>query len=320
MKYNIGIIYSKFLPSRFEDDDDLRKAKEDFKYFPIDIPVNVDDYGQIIITLNYYLKSDFEFPKITSECNGFRKDCHLYLKYTFALDTELNDHDFSNLVWLIAKKVSEFSVALQIALPGFIHCSEGYVFSNGEFIFKKDPLFSLCQEMLPIVSKIGWPQLDSLEPLKVWKWIENYFTGKENFSSNSTQRAIFAFTNLFDEHNVDYYIDLIWTMVALESLYVRNNVLVQEQLHEKAQVILGELKDFKKVIKQMYAFRSSFLHGNSDIPSKFLYEEDFDRNVDFIFKYSDTTAISAAILIATFQYMVINNLEELTFKYKVEKK
>ncbi|HET6246049.1 MAG: hypothetical protein H0V01_10290 [Bacteroidetes bacterium] len=320
MKYNIEIIYSKFLPSRFEDDDDLTKASDDFKYFPIEIPVNVDNYGQIYINLNYYLKADFKFPLITKECKCFNKNNHLYLKYSFIIETELNEHDFSNLIWLIAKKVSEFSIALQIALPGFVHFSKGYVFSNGKFLFKKDPLFSICQEMLPVISEIGWPKLTSIEPLIVWRWIEKNFNGLDNFSTNNTQRAVFAFTNVFDKITSHFHIDLIWIMIALESLYTRNNVGVKEQLMEKIPLLLGETKEFKSIINKLYSFRSNFLHGNTDIPSKFNFNEEHDENIKFMFKYFDTTAISTAILIATFQYMVLNNKEELVFKFSLVKK
>ena len=318
MKYDIDIYCFKFNPTRFDDDDDLTKGKEDLKLFPMSIPFIINHYGTVIFELNCYSKEDFIFPTLDDKCNDFRIDFHFYLKYSLSIENDLNEQDYSNLLWLLSKKISEFSVALQISIPDFVSFSEAFIFSNGKFKFKRDYLgFSV--DILRIVDNFSWPKLQSLNPLMTWKWLEKYFIEEEKLSSNRTQRAIYAFTNLFANHiNEDSYIDLIWSMIALESLYAKSKNGIQEQLNEKIKVILGELKDFKKIIKQMYDFRSQFLHGSLEIPSKFNCNDNSNERLDFMFKYWDTTSISIAILIGTFQYMVMNNLDELDFKYTLK--
>lgn len=319
MNYNICTIFSKLNPSRFNDDDDLEKVKKDLEKFPITFPVKVENYGVIEIKLECFLKEDFDFSFIPDGLKNFQKDDNLFLKYSFNLNTDISDQELSILIWRITtKKISEFSIALQIALPGFVHFSAGLVFVNDKFDFETVPLFTLCQEMdSVIISKIGWPKLELMEPIIVWNWLEKYFDGFENFSSSRTQRAVFSFTQIFDDLQNDSHIDFIWGMIGLEALFAQDKNGIQQQLNEKIQVILGDLKDFKKIIKQLYNYRSKFLHGDLDIPSKFQADEMFDKKLDFIFKYEEMKSLAIAILIASFQYMVKNNVNEINFKYEI---
>ena len=321
MNHNICTIFSKLNPSRFDNDDDLMKAEKDFEKFPIIFPVKAENFGIINIKLECFLKEDFDISFLPKEPDDYRKFHNLFLKYSFNLETDLSGKELSDLIWSITtKNVSEFSIALQIALPGFVHFSAGLVFVNGKFKFETVPLFTICQEMDSVIlSKVGWPKLESMEPIMVWNWLEKYFDGIENFSSSRTQRAIFAFTQIFDDLQNDSHIDFVWGMIGLEALFAQDKNGIQQQLNEKIQVILGELKDFKKIIKQMYNYRSKFLHGDLDIPSKFQVDEMFEKNLDFIFKYEEMKSLAIAILIATFQYMVKNNLDELKFKYELIK-
>lgn len=316
----IEILYSRFSPTRFHEETE-EQIIGDIKLLPDKFEVELEDYGNILICLNVFRKEAFNISHYSKLCPDLRKEDNLFLIFSTEIK-RLDGHNvFENLIWLLSKKISYFLISLQISIPCFVHFSKGLVIVDDIFNFKSDALFSIDSDLLLMRDKIAWPKLENLDPAITWKWVSKYFGRDISVSQGNTQRALFAFANTFKDirYNGDE-IDFIWLMIGIESLYAKGNNAVQEQINEKVQLILGELLDFKKIIKKMYNFRSKFLHGETDIYIDIRYNEDDEKFLDLIFEYGDNYFVAYLILLATFQFMVINNLDTLDFKYQLIQK
>lgn len=68
----------------------------------------------------------------------------------------------------------------------------------------------------------------------------------------------------------------------------------------------------------MYNIRSKFIHGMMDLPYNHSH---LNYSTNLIEKYHDeineAAAISVKMLIATLQFCIVNNLNELDFKYSL---
>ena len=90
-----------------------------------------------------------------------------------------------------------------------------------------------------------------------------------------------------------------------------------EQVNEKVQLVLGEITEFKKSIKNMYNFRSRLVHGDLDIPS-IIGENYQDQRIErYDVELYHSALLSLAILVSTFQWMIENNQTELIFENRL---
>jgi hypothetical protein len=217
------------------------------------------------------------------------------------------------------KRYYDFLISLDIARMGAFHHGIGLMFINKIFIKKLTDLRFPSTEVLADALEKKWPVFESLDILKTWNW---YLTkvspaGIDELSTNHLSRAINAFSHLYSSDASEIE-NLFWSMVGIEALYVRGKEGIGEQVKRKAQVFLGEIKEFKNRLTKMYDYRSGFVHGDKDFPSFFHIHDGLKSYDKYINEYSDALSISQALLIATIQKMAKLELCELNFKYVLE--
>ena len=105
--------------------------------------------------------------------------------------------------------------------------------------------------------------------------------------------------------------------MGLEAFFCKGKEGLKQQIFEKSQLVLGEVKDYKKEIKQMYDIRSELIHGVLDLPYSFNENLESKEWNTFNNKIYSASLVAIKMLIVTFQYMVKNNIEELDFIYKL---
>jgi hypothetical protein len=214
---------------------------------------------------------------------------------------------------LLSKKVFEIIAASQIARPGSLALRDGIVTIQNikyESIFGTPPIRSAFQQ---IVQK-GYPIISFIEFPKFWNWLKANDLLFVKKPTNKYQVAINAFTHLFDSESLTY--NLVYSMLALEALFVEGDGEITRQLNQKIQIFLGEIKDYKRQLKEMYKIRSEFFHGALAIKPK--HRQDSLDGSDFEHHLEEATFLSIMVLIATLQKMYMNNMFEIHFELKLK--
>ncbi|MCW3082792.1 MAG: hypothetical protein JWP12_158 [Bacteroidetes bacterium] len=238
--------------------------------------------------------------------------------------TNFNSNDFYLKHLLIPnfeKRYYDFIVALDIARVGALHPGTGLLFSNGFFLRPLKPLNLYSIDILSYSLEKKWPVFEQLNIHKTWSWYltKAFPKGIDEISSTNLSRAINAFTYLYQE-NISEQERLFWTMVGIESLYVGGKEAIGEQVRKKAQIFLGEIKEFKKRLTKMYDYRSAFVHGSKDFPGYFHIHDGLDTFDKFIEDSEDPVQVAKSLLLATLQKMAKYELDDLEFEYILKTK
>lgn len=213
-------------------------------------------------------------------------------------------------------KIYQFLILSQIAKPGSLKLREGDILVNDKLENFFYPFNSLHRLSLSENKKFKWPQYFEVKIIDAWNWYCKNGFSLQGQSKSKTERAINAFTYLFKDYIGDTEFDLFWSLVGIEALYCAGKEGLSEQIFTKSQIVLGEITDYKKRLKQMYEFRSRLVHGDLDIPPKHF---DFDDTIhkEFHKNLYDSAILAVAILTATLQTMIMTDKKDLKFKYVV---
>lgn len=106
-------------------------------------------------------------------------------------------------------------------------------------------------------------------------------------------------------------------MMGLEALYCDGHEGLKKQLFDKAAVLFGPLVDNRKTIRSLYDFRSGLVHGSTAIPYAFCEDYESDNVHKFHNESHQSQSIAFLLLIASLQWLVGNNKDDLIFEYKV---
>lgn len=234
---------------------------------------------------------------------------------TIGRDKLFYEQQFSDF---FVSEVRYFLFLSNLAKAGHIFTKEGaiiYPFGVSRSIEK---VACFLDEAVKIADKVKWSQIKKLDILKVWNWARNFNCGRDRFGYTPVGRALCAFSYLFDDRNFSSNISLrlFWAMVGLESLYTDGKGDLTHQIAEKTQIILGEQTEFKKLVKNMYAHRSKFVHGDVPFPSYF-FEGEIPEYNKFSNEIGEAANMATAILIASLQYLIEKDWKELSFKYTI---
>lgn len=213
--------------------------------------------------------------------------------------------------------IYRFLILTQIAKPGTLKLREGDILVDNKLDHFFYPFNSLHRLTLDQNKKFKWPSYVEIKFIDAWNWyLQNSFSIQGQGKSKA-ERAINAFTYLFKDYLGNTESDLFWSLIGIEALYCMGTEGLSEQIYIKSQIVLGEITDYKKRLKQMYDFRSRLVHGDLDIPPKHFDSEDVEYN-NFHQKLIDSAILAVAILTATLQRMIIDNKKELEFKYTLQ--
>ena len=195
---------------------------------------------------------------------------------------------------------------------GFVvYCNK---FSNEQKIINKFQYWGI-EEAAKFAIKTQWPKFEELDFCKTWNWLNKREWFITSFGGGNTGRAVLGLMNSLKIE--DTPAQLFWALLAIEALYTRGRGELGEQVKEKSQILLGNIENHKKIINQMYGYRSRFIHGDIDfVGVNFIndatdYFEKYDENL------REAVDCARAILIASLHQIIKRNWEGISFSYKV---
>lgn len=213
--------------------------------------------------------------------------------------------------------VASIFVASQIARPGVLRTHDLELWVDGRFLEKADGVSGFWGEIVEFAGKKSWPKIETLPTKDVWRWMCSFDPLAGNLGKTAVARALNAATYLLARKagEGNDLIDLMWSMVGLESLYGRGTADLTYQLVEKTKVLLGQSDGFEKSVKEMYRFRSLFIHGKAPFPGALFTWDgmpEYDRYAD---ESSDAAFLASAVLIASLQQLVKRNWKAISFSF-----
>ena len=214
------------------------------------------------------------------------------------------------------KAINDFRIAMNIAFPGFFEVSEGYIFVKDKRYIKTETSYSSLLDAVLSARERKWPEIQILNIGDTWDWLLR----RENFinamSSNPIERALSAFTHIFQAENYD---DLFYSLIGIEAIYTDGKQGILEQLRKKSSAIFGEPENYKNSLSKMYDIRSRFIHGNLNFPSKYYRYDGIEQFDNFMKKeYTQCLEMAEALLVGTIQQFVIRDAETLNFNLQTE--
>lgn len=212
-----------------------------------------------------------------------------------------------------AESLYKLFFTLNIAKPGCITIRQGIVVIDGKKYKDIDGFYPLLQDAYNYSLKLNYPEC-FYEFSEIYNLLNEIGYDFYNTSQYKLEIAINCLTYILSS-DVNNFERLLYSMIGLEALYTKGNTNILEQLNDKIQIYLGQLTDYKKIIKDMYALRSRYLHGDMPIKPFFLYDNTSDNNDED--KIYNALSISSMLLIRTIQKMLIDRKKELNFEYKL---
>jgi len=249
---------------------------------------------------------------------------HAKIMLKFSTQAELYDDaeidlSIQSFVHSLEQTILVYLTSLEVSAPGLIATIESVILANNKLVGSIQPFKSIIGEILEFNSGIRWPKIEKLEFSTTLKWVEENFLSIIGVSTNPLQRAFNSITHLIGHSNKNHVsdIELFWIMMGIEALYANGEIGIAEQIRIKTQIILGEMKEFKKEIKKMYNYRSRFTHGDINIPSSFHRNDSIELEQYSVENYH-STLLACSILLSTIQFMIKNDYDKLNFNYKLE--
>jgi Apea-like HEPN len=214
------------------------------------------------------------------------------------------------------KRYYDFMLALDIARIGAFRHGVGLMYINDKFSSQLNKLNFHSESVLEFSLQKKWPALESLDILKTWDWYmtKAFPKGVDELPDSNLSRAINAFSHLYSssDSEMEY---LFWAMVGIEALYVEGKEGISEQVKRKAQIFLGEIMEHKRILTNMYNYRSSLVHGTKNFPNFFHIHDGLDSYEKFVEEFGEVLTTAQAVLAATLQKMAKLGLSELKFEY-----
>lgn len=101
--------------------------------------------------------------------------------------------------------------------------------------------------------------------VKLYNWLSKCDISFDEKSQTNIQKLLFAITYIFYAGEDDEKI-LFWSMYALEAFYCNSRNSITEQLRERIKMFLDLPFSFSnRDINELYKYRSSFVHGSTNI-------------------------------------------------------
>jgi hypothetical protein len=217
---------------------------------------------------------------------------------------------------VLAKRISDLLIVSNLARVGALALSQSAIILDGKF----DAYDRIQPVDTSTLINVSQPKDDgnaslqtlSLDMAAVFEWYSGHMDILDGFTSNPLHRAFCAFSRTFDERIQSSPEQLMWTVLALEAIFIKGKVGMTDQLKEKAIALLGDLGSIK--IQKFYDIRSRFVHGDMDFPP---HEFDSFAKPEFE-KYEVNTRNaligSQTVLVRTFQEIIIRGWSGLRFE------
>lgn len=222
-----------------------------------------------------------------------------------------NTYSFDLYRLMISTFLNKLSLILNLTYEFALDFLNGFVFNDDDIkIGETDIVFCHLDFAYEHSRKVNWPNLTSTQLNKTIDWLITNDIDLELKSKTSAGRAIHAFSHLFSNLSENDSSFLFWSVLGIESILAKGTKDIAYQIKQKAILLLGEPKEFKKKISKLYEYRSRLIHGDFNFPPK--YSNDFDN---FEVEYWDFLAFSNSILLALLRKMIDENKSTFEFEY-----
>jgi hypothetical protein len=217
--------------------------------------------------------------------------------------------------------IRHFLIYSNIAVPGAIDTREGIVVSKLTFGLYEEieskrfnMLSNSIWNSINIARKYKWPTIQVLPIGETLSFLQDHWSAFENLPVNRLQRALNAFSYLFHDNLSDStHIDLFYSLIGIEAIFVDGHDNVQKQVDRKSQILLGQRGEFKKLFNELYEFRSRYIHGQLNFLNRYYVDDIGDDVKSHVTKSYDNSSFATAILIASIQKQIQLRKNDLEF-------
>ncbi|HWJ29375.1 MAG TPA: hypothetical protein VNS32_22740 [Flavisolibacter sp.] len=250
----------------------------------------------------------------------------LVLKFTTSWELQEKSHQdpFWSFGYYVTKTIQHLIICLNLVKPAVFDSRDGILIKTDTLPEKTDvekekiPMLCSCLDLaLDLGDTYKWPPIREFEVSFVKDILENNWSAFEGVSGNRLQRAINAFSYIFHDNLHDNsYIDLFYSLIGIEALFVDGKDNVQRQVDAKSQLLLGERSIFKKKFNELYDFRSRYIHGQLNFTSKYYVgEENSQLHKE---KNFDNSCLGVLILLSSIQKHLEFGKSEIEFEYRIK--
>lgn len=214
----------------------------------------------------------------------------------------------------------EIVFASNLARPGVLMPEGGAILINGAPDREIPRWLNPIDHAVTETADVKWPALKTLPFMDVWNWLAGVPNFKEGVATTDLGRALAAFSYLFDDSidGAHPFRHGLWAILGLEAIYGEGTEQISRLLVERTNAFLGRQLTHKRALKEMYSFRSRFVHGDQDFPYAHRQFDTSDLSDRFYSQSISPEALAIRVLTATLQTMIEQRRYELAFRIEVE--
>lgn len=311
---------SRELKDKAIEDIKLVVKKLHVKFYDKTLPIKLDLYAELPKKL---LKFSDKFSRLKKE-QFLLFTCSTNIDYnSISVDYELDGYSQLETAKGIArmelqdefkKEIDKLFIFSQISAPGIVCLSNGIIIINNEFKETYDVFSHAIKEAYENMIDRSYPKISFIPLHIIYAQTKKDEIEFRQTPTCSIEKAMNCLSHVL-KPKIDTEERLMYSMIGLETIYITGEQNIQSQLNEKIQLFLGELKSYKKTIKDMYNSRSKFFHGEYHLKPYHFRDTYFDFELDEIDdKLFDAFSFSTMILVITIQKMIIESKKELVYK------
>ncbi|WP_456867879.1 hypothetical protein [Galbibacter sp. BG1] len=215
---------------------------------------------------------------------------------------------------LFKKSLDEVFILSHISTPGALKFRDGVLFIDNKFYEEYETLSGFVREAFEHCDSIKYPRIKHVSTQKLLTQIKSMDVGFKLTPTCQLEKALNCLSNVLNPR-LDINEILMYSVIGLETLFVSGEQNIQKQIDENVQLLLGRLSSHKRIIKNLYNFRSKLFHGEFELkPYHYYRNELVDYIDDTDSKLYEACAFSTLILIATIQEMILTGRKELIYK------
>lgn len=268
-----------------------------------------------------------ELPQFYSKPN-FESPYDLEFNHDLSANNDHNSMIYANYLFtamdqvrIIFDQTYYFICMSQIAYPGSLATYAWEIFVDGKYNDSFDVYDSL---MARLAVRHEYPNLQKLQLTHVWTWFESNKLYLKGFSTSSVSRAFNGITYLHNHSYGNINHTLMWSLFCLEALFVEANATgITKKLEKRINKILGRPEKLHNAIRNLYDFRSRFVHGDFNIrryeSDPFFFKEEIINDNGYYLKLNANGLLAVELLYTTMQWLILNNRNNTGFCIDREK-
>lgn len=219
----------------------------------------------------------------------------------------------SQVLEFFREQVGAILLAACIARPASFRVSDATVATRLGLTALPELRSRLPRDCRILSERYKWPQLVTLSTARTLDWLTKLEGTASAYGRGPIGRAVAAVSYAASPSHQNES-RILWPLIGLEAIYGRGTDGLQRQILEKSETFLGPRKEHKREFKKIYSERSSFVHGETDIP--FSYSRESTGSSDLTKRHEDIASLALAVLVATLQRLAYEDRTDLEFGYR----